>query len=174
MTGWKKRGLTEAKLPDKAHPDHEADLCSWFFHADPHPGNIFVLPDNVLCYIDFGMMGRLDLETRERFADLIMSIVHRDEREAAKALLRLTLSEEEPDYPALQRDTAGFMDKHCYRPLKDVELGPLLHQFMEMAKKHRLGIPPDLFLMIKALSTVEGLGRALDPIWMLSNRPLHS
>ncbi|MDK2921459.1 MAG: ubiquinone biosynthesis protein [Desulfonauticus sp.] len=134
-----------------------------FFHADPHPGNIFVLPDNVLCYIDFGMMGRLDLETRERFADLIMSIVHRDEREAAKALLRLTLSEEEPDYPALQRDTAGFMDKHCYRPLKDVELGPLLHQFMEMAKKHRLGIPPDLFLMIKALSTVEGLGRALDP-----------
>lgn len=134
-----------------------------FFHADPHPGNIFVLPDNVLCYIDFGMMGRLDLETRERFADLIMSIVHRDEREAAKALLRLTLSEEEPDYPAFQRDTAEFMDQHCYRPLKDVELGPLLHQLLEMAKKHRLGIPPDLFLMIKALSTVEGLGRALDP-----------
>jgi len=134
-----------------------------FFHADSHPGNIFVLPDNVICYIDFGMMGRLELEARERFADLIMSIVHRDEREAAKALLRLTLSEEGPDYPALQRDTAEFMDQHCYRPLKDVELGPLLHQLLEMAKRHRLGIPPDLFLMIKALSTVEGLGRALDP-----------
>jgi len=134
-----------------------------FFHADPHPGNIFVLPDNVICYIDFGMMGRLDLETRERFADLIMSIVHRDEREAAKALLRLTLSEDGPDYPALQRDTAEFMDKHCYRPLKDVELGALLHQLLEMATRHRLGIPPDLFLMIKALSTVEGLGRVLDP-----------
>jgi len=134
-----------------------------FFHADPHPGNIFVLPDNVICYIDFGMMGRLDLATRERFADLIMSIVHRDEREAAKALLRLALSEEGPDYPALQRDTAEFMDKHCYRPLKDVELGALLHQLLEMAKKHRLGVPPDLFLMIKALSTVEGLGLVLDP-----------
>jgi len=134
-----------------------------FFHADPHPGNIFVLPDNVICYIDFGMMGRLDLETRERFADLIMSIVHRDEREAAKALLRLTLSEEEPDYSALQRDAAEFMDKHCYRPLKDVELGPLLHQLLAIATRHRLGIPPGLFLMIKALSTVEGLGRMLDP-----------
>jgi ubiquinone biosynthesis protein len=134
-----------------------------FFHADPHPGNIFVLPDNVICYIDFGMMGRLDLETRERFADLIMSIVHRDEREATKVLLRLTLSEEEPNYPALQRDTAEFMDKHCYRPLKDVDLGALLHQLLEMATKHRLGVPPDLFLMIKALSTVEGLGRILDP-----------
>ncbi|MEA2083749.1 MAG: AarF/ABC1/UbiB kinase family protein [Thermodesulfobacteriota bacterium] len=134
-----------------------------FFHADPHPGNIFVLPDNVICYIDFGMMGRLDLETRERFADLIMSIAHRDEREAAEALLRLTLSEEGPDYPALQKDVAEFMDQHCYRPLKDVELGPLLHQLLETATRHRLGIPPDLFLMIKALSTVEGLGRALDP-----------
>jgi ubiquinone biosynthesis protein len=134
-----------------------------FFHADPHPGNLFVLPDNVICYIDFGMMGRLNLDARERFADLIMSIVHRDEREAAKALLRLTLSEEEPDYPALQRDVAEFMDQHCYRPLKDVELGPLLHQLLEMAKRHRLEIPTDLFLMIKALSTVEGLGRTLDP-----------
>ena len=134
-----------------------------FFHADPHPGNIFILPDNVICYIDFGMMGRLDLETRERFANLIMSIVHRDEREAAEALLRLTLLEEEPDYPVLQRDVAEFMDQHCYRPLKDVELGSLLHQILEIATKHRLGIPPDLFLMIKALSTVEGLGLTLDP-----------
>ena len=134
-----------------------------FFHADPHPGNIFVLPDNVICYIDFGMMGRLNLETRERFADLIMSIVHRDERKAVDALLRLTLSEEEPDYHALERDVAEFMDQHCYRPLKEVKLGTLLHQLLETSTKHRLSIPPDLFLMIKALSTVEGLGRTLDP-----------
>ena len=134
-----------------------------FFHADPHPGNVFVLPDNVLCYIDFGMMGRLDLEMRGCCADLIMSIVHRNEREAVDALLRLTLSEEEADYPALERDVAEFMDQHCYRPLKDVDLGALLHKLLDVATRHRLGIPPDLFLMIKALSTVEGLGRVLDP-----------
>jgi ubiquinone biosynthesis protein len=134
-----------------------------FFHADPHPGNIFVMPDNVICYIDFGMMGRLDLETRERFADLIMSIVHRDEREAVDALLRLTLTEEEPDCPALERDVAEFMDQHCYRPLKEVDLGALLHNLLDVATRHQLVIPPDLFLMIKALSTVEGLGRVLDP-----------
>ena len=134
-----------------------------FFHADPHPGNIFILPDNVICYIDFGMMGRIDLETRECFADLIMSIVYRDERKAADALLSLTHSEEGPDYYALERDVAEFMDKHCYRPLKEVELGVLLHHLLEMVTRHRLCIPPDLFLMIKALSTVEGLGRVLDP-----------
>jgi ubiquinone biosynthesis protein len=134
-----------------------------FFHADPHPGNVFVLPDNVLCYIDFGMMGRLDLEMRRGCADLIMSIVHRNEREAVDALLKLTLTEEEPDYPTLERDVAEFMDQHCYRPLKDVDLGALLHKLLDVATRHRLGIPPDLFLMIKALSTVEGLGRMLDP-----------
>jgi ubiquinone biosynthesis protein len=134
-----------------------------FFHADPHPGNIFVLPDNVICYVDFGMMGRLDLETRERFADLIMGIVHRDEREASAALVKLTFSEEEPDYHGLEKDVAEFMDRYCYRSLRDVELGPLLHQLLTLATKHCLVIPPDLFLMMKALSTVEGLGRILDP-----------
>ena len=134
-----------------------------FFHADPHPGNIFIMPENIICYIDFGMMGRLDLEMRENFADLIMSIVHRNERDAAQALLKLTFSEEGPDYPALERAVAEFMDKHCYRPLKDVALGTMLHQLLQLTTRHRLCIPPDLFLMIKALSTVEGLGRVLDP-----------
>ncbi len=133
-----------------------------FFHADPHPGNIFVLPDNILCYIDFGMMGRIDLKTREDFADLILNIAQRNEVKTTDALLRLLVFEDEPDYHSLAGDVADFMDQHCYRPLKEVELGKLLNQLLEITSKHRLSIPPNLFLMIKALSTVEGIGRALD------------
>ncbi len=133
-----------------------------FFHADPHPGNIFVLPDNILCFIDFGMMGRIDLENREDFADLIMNIAQRNEVKTTDTLLRLLISENEPDYHSLAGDVADFMDQHCYRPLKEVELGKLLNQLLEITSKHRLSIPPNLFLMIKALSTVEGIGRALD------------
>ncbi|HBN26811.1 MAG TPA: ABC transporter, partial [Desulfobacteraceae bacterium] len=133
-----------------------------FFHADPHPGNIFILPDNILCYIDFGMMGRIDLKTREDFADLILNIAQRNEVKTTDALLRLLVSEDEPDYHSLAGDVADFMDQHCYRPLKEVELGKLLNQLLEMTAKHRLSITPNLFLMIKALSTVEGIGRALD------------
>ena len=133
-----------------------------FFHADPHPGNIFILPDNILCYIDFGMMGRIDLKTREDFADLILNIAQRNEVKTTDALLRLLISEDEPDYHSLAGDVADFMDQHCYRPLKEVELGKLLNQLLEMTAKHRLSITPNLFLMIKALSTVEGIGRALD------------
>jgi len=134
-----------------------------FFHADPHPGNIFILPGNVICYLDFGMMGRIGRKSREHFADLIMNIVRRDEVKVTDALVRLTISDEEPNHNALERDVAEFIDQHFYRPLKELDLGKLLHQLLEMAARHRLTVPPDLFLMIKALSTAEGVGRVLDP-----------
>lgn len=134
-----------------------------FFHADPHPGNIFILPDNVICYLDFGMMGRIGRETRENFADLVMNIVRRDERKVTDALLSLTNWEEEPNRHTLERSVSEFIDMHFNRPLKELDLGKLLHQLLDMLAKHRLSVPPDLFLMIKALSTVEGLGRVLDP-----------
>jgi len=75
----------------------------------------------------------------------------------------LTLWEDEPDRSTLERELGEFMDLHFYRPLKELELGKLLRQLLDMASKHRLRVPPDLFLMLKALSTVEGLGRTLDP-----------
>jgi len=134
-----------------------------FFHADPHPGNIFILPGNVICYIDFGMMGRIDLSSRENFSDLVLSIVHRDEVEASNAILRLAVSDGEPDRHSLQGDVAEFIDRHFYRPLKELELGKLLHQLLEMVTRHHLRVSPNLFMMIKALSIVEGLGRTLDP-----------
>ena len=134
-----------------------------FFHADPHPGNIFILPGNVICYLDFGMMGRIGRKSREHFADLIMNIVRRDEVKVTDALVRLTISDEEPNHNALERDVAEFIDQHFYRPLKELDLGKLLHHLLEMAARHRLTVPPDLFLMIKALSTAEGVGRVLDP-----------
>ncbi len=78
-------------------------------------------------------------------------------------VLRLTVCEEEPDIDALEKNVSEFIDLHFNRPLKELDLGKLLHQLLDMVAKHRLGVPPDLFLMIKALSTVEGLGRLLDP-----------
>ncbi|MBW1798769.1 MAG: AarF/ABC1/UbiB kinase family protein [Deltaproteobacteria bacterium] len=134
-----------------------------FFHADPHPGNIFVLPNNVICYLDFGMMGRIDRESRENFADLVLNISRRDEAKVCGSLISLTVSDDEPDRYSLERDLNDFINQHFYRPLKELELGKLLHQMLDMAARHRLMVPPELFLMIKALSTVEGLGRLLDP-----------
>ncbi|MDX1708601.1 MAG: AarF/UbiB family protein [Desulfobacterales bacterium] len=134
-----------------------------FFHADPHPGNIFILPDNVVCLVDYGMMGLVDRATRETFVDLIDSVVHQQEVRTAQALMHLTDWDEEPDTRALEREVADFMGRHFYKPLKDMEIGKLLQDLLHLTMRFRLRLPPDIFLMIKALSSIEGVGRALDP-----------
>jgi ubiquinone biosynthesis protein len=134
-----------------------------FFHADPHPANVFILPDNIICYLDFGMMGRIGRQAREDFADLIMGIARRDEAKAARSLVALTIPDENIDSSGLERDVAQLIDRYFYRPLKEMEMGKLLQNLMEMTARHRLRILPDLFLMLKAFATEESLGTMLDP-----------
>jgi len=134
-----------------------------FFHADPHPGNIFALPGNVICLLDFGMVGSVDRRTREEFVDLIDSVIHENESRACHILLKLAVRDDEPDIRSLEKDVALFMGQHLYKPVKEIKIGRLLQDLLEIASRYRLGIPPDLFLMMKALGTVEGVALSLDP-----------
>jgi ubiquinone biosynthesis protein len=134
-----------------------------FFHADPHPGNIFVLPGDVICLIDFGMMGALDRATRENFVSLVEGIIARDEPRTAAILLKLTEWEDEPDRIELEKDIADFVNRHLYRPLEEVRLSKVLQHLLDLATKNRMRIQPDLFLMIKALTQVETIARMLHP-----------
>jgi len=134
-----------------------------FFHADPHPGNIFALPGNVICLLDFGMVGVVDRQTREMFVELVDSVVRRNEARTAQVLLQLTSWEQQPDLRQLERELSDFMGRHLYRPLKDIQVGKLLQDLLEIATRFQLRLPPDIFLMLKAISTVETVGRMLDP-----------
>ena len=161
--------LDEAGLDRKLITDRGADVLlkqifdHGFFQADPHPGNIFVLPDNIICLIDFGMVGSVDRKTREIFVDLIDSVVKRDADLVAEVFLQLTDWDDQPDRRRFEKDVADFMDRHLYRPLKDIRVGKLLQQLLELASRYQLRIPPDIFLMMKALTTIEGVARMLDP-----------
>lgn len=134
-----------------------------FFHADPHPGNVFVLPGNVICLLDFGMMGAVDRSTREIFVALVDAIIRRDEHRTAQILLRLSEWEDEPNVAQLEKDVANFLALHLYRPLKEIQLARLLKHLLELATRHRMRIPPDIFLMLKALAQVEGVASNLNP-----------
>lgn len=134
-----------------------------FFHADPHPGNVFVLPGDVICLLDFGMMGAVDRSTREIFVALVDAIIRRDEHRTAQILMRLTDWEDEPNVAQLEKDVADFLAHHLYRPLKEIQLARLLQHLLELATRHRMRIPPDIFLMLKALAQVEGVASNLDP-----------
>ncbi len=126
-------------------------------------GIFIVLPHNVICLLDFGMAGSVDRTTREDFVELIDSVVRQDEYRTAQVLLKLTTWESEPDLRLLEKEVAEFMGKHLYKPLKEIRIGKLIQHLFEMVSTHRLRIPPDIFLMMKALSTVEGVALMLDP-----------
>jgi ubiquinone biosynthesis protein len=134
-----------------------------FFHADPHPGNVFILPENIICYLDYGMMGTVGRQTREDFSGLLSAVVGRDESKITKALLKIVEWEVEPGPRALERDIAELMGLYLGLPLKELRMAPLLRHLLELINRHRLRLPPDVFLMLKAMAAVEGIGLQLDP-----------
>ena len=134
-----------------------------FFHGDPHPGNLLVKEDNVICFLDFGMMGRIDRNSRETFADLLLQIVQRNEAKVAEALLKITHSHGFADRSSLERDISELLDLYLHRHLKDIEIGVLIQQLLTLTVKFELGIPAPYFLLIKAVTQIEDLGRRLDP-----------
>ena len=134
-----------------------------FFHADPHPGNIHVLPGNIICFLDFGMMGFLDRYTRERFADLVIGIAKRDETAVSAALLKLAGAELETPGRGLEADVSEFIHQHFYRPMGEMVFSELVNHLFQLTTRHELPMPSDLFIMLKALSLMEGLVRQLNP-----------
>jgi len=134
-----------------------------FFHADPHPGNIFILPDNRICFLDFGMMGRLSRQNREDFTDLVLYIVGRNERRVTESVLKLTDHYKDIDRDALSRDLSEMLDRYLYLPLKELEAGKILQDLLELVSHHRIFFKPNFYLMMKAITTVEEVGRILDP-----------
>jgi len=133
------------------------------FHADLHPGNLFVLPKNVLCLIDFGIMGFIGRETRENFIDLVNSVVTKNYMTASHFLLKLTEYEKEPDFDSLEKDISQFINSHINCTLKDINMKKLSVDFLNIAAKHGLRIYPEAFIMIRTFASVEGIAFLLDP-----------
>ena len=134
-----------------------------FFHADPHPGNICILPGNVICYLDFGMMNYVDKRSINKFTDIILGYVNRDKAVVADATMRLVEWDENPDLRALECDIQGFIDHYLNKPLKEMHLGDTVREFLLLFARHGLRLPPDIFLMMKAISEVQSIGLILDP-----------
>lgn len=134
-----------------------------FFHADPHPGNVFILPGNVICNLDFGMMGHLDERNKDLFSDIIIGYVRRDISLIADAVLEIVESSEETNRRLFERDLMTFMELHLYKPLKEIRIKDIMYDLVDIISRHQLRLPPDIFLMMKALSQMESIGLVLDP-----------
>lgn len=134
-----------------------------FFHGDLHPGNVLILPGNVICLLDYGIVGRLDEGLKAFLTDLLSSIISRDMDEAVSLLLATGDVADDLDLRALKRDLFNFIDSYYEIPLRDIEVGRMLLEFVEIIALYHIRIPADLMLLIKSLVQIEGMGRALDP-----------
>jgi ubiquinone biosynthesis protein len=134
-----------------------------FFHADPHPGNIHIMPGNVICFLDFGMMGFLDEQTHQVFAKFVMSIAQRNESATAAAMLQLAHAELDPPRIGFEADVAEFMHRNFYRPAGEMVFGQLVNHLFSLTERHNLTLPADLSVMLKALALMEDLVCRLDP-----------
>ena len=136
-------------------------LHDGFFHADPHPGNVFALPDGRIALIDFGMVGRLSRERRAEVVALLQGLVTRDAEGVCDILLDWGTSHA-ADEVALTRDVDAFIDRYHGVPLEQLDLAGMLIQIAALLRTHGVVLPADLAMMIKVCLTLEGLGRMLD------------
>jgi ubiquinone biosynthesis protein len=141
----------------------EMVLNHGFFHGDVHPGNVLILPNNVICLLDYGIVGRLDEELKTFLTDILAAIVKRDMDEVVSLLLFAGDISDSLDTRALKRDLSNFIDGYYEIPLKDIEVGRMLLEFIEIISLYNIRISPDLMMLTKSLVLIEGMGRALDP-----------
>ncbi|MFQ5639351.1 MAG: ABC1 kinase family protein [bacterium] len=134
-----------------------------FFHADPHPGNIFVRDCEVIAPVDFGMMGRLDDSLLEEVSDLFIGSIQKDADLIIRVLINLGSLDDEQDVRALKTDIAHFIDRYYGVPIKRIHMQTIISDVFDVVSRHELRMPSNLLLLMKALGTYEDLARKLDP-----------
>ncbi|MFN2353157.1 MAG: ABC1 kinase family protein [Desulfopila sp.] len=135
-----------------------------FFHADPHPGNMLVRKDMTLCLIDWGLVGRLTEKDRFQLIELLQAIVEKNSDSLVRCFLRLCDARgEHVQSTQLERELLEMLDDYHAIPIKDMNIGSFLMSMTELMRKHRLRLPTDLSVMIKAQVTAEGSARLIYP-----------
>ena len=156
-------GLSRKVLADRgAAAVLKMILVDGFFHADPHPGNVVYLPGNRIAMLDFGMVGRLSDHRRNPIVDLLAALSRRDEQAMTAVLLDWT-GDAIVDESKLAQDLGDLVSEYEHLALKDIHVGRLLSEIATVMRDHAIVLPPDLALLFKALISLEGLGRRLDP-----------
>ena len=133
-----------------------------FFHADPHPGNVFYLPGNRIAFIDFGMVGRLSEARRDQLMRLLLGLVQHEPQRVADVMIEWT-GDGATDEDGLTLEIQAFVQQYHGVALKQLRLGAMLTDLVTILRQHQLRLPPDLSLLIKAFVSLEGMGHELDP-----------
>lgn len=134
-----------------------------FFHADPHPGNIFIMPGNVVCFIDFGMVGYLRPREMNFIANFLISFVRKNPKAMGAALLNLSGKKFYQDMDELEFELDSLIKRVGNVPVEEINFANLMQTCLNILVKHRLRVPSGMFMLGKSLLTLQRFAGQLDP-----------
>lgn len=134
-----------------------------FFHADPHPGNLFAMAENKVCFIDFGMMGTVLKSDIEFFADIVYGVTAKDAKTLIWGIKNLAVSQQFEGVKAFEYQVEELIQDYHAMPHGKINMAVLFNRLLEFINLYKIRMPADYFLLSKAIMTIEGVGHRLDP-----------
>lgn len=141
----------------------EMILGHGFYHADPHPGNLLVLPGGAIGLLDYGMVGRLDDRSRDDIEDLMLAVIDLDAPRMAELVVKMAQAPAGLDRASLAWDLEEMVSNYAHQPVERFDMSGALNALVDVIRAYRLVLPADIALLIKVLVMLEGTGRQLSP-----------
>ncbi len=138
-------------------------MIDGLFHGDLHGGNLFILPGNKLGIIDFGIVGRLSQRSRDQLATMVMALMSEDYEMLCYQYAELGAAGPSIDFEGFQRETRNALAPYMGLSIKDLNAGKILIEATKIAAQYDIQVPGDWMIVFKAILTIEGMGRTLDP-----------
>lgn len=134
-----------------------------FFHADPHPGNIFYLTDGRVALLDCGLVGRLDPRTQRILTEMMLAIVDINAQRCSQLTLQLSESNQLGNVAKLENDYDRMLRKYYNRSLSEINFSQVFYEVLQIARDNKIKLPSNMGLYAKTIANLEGAGRTFDP-----------
>ncbi|MDJ0737760.1 MAG: AarF/ABC1/UbiB kinase family protein [Nostocaceae cyanobacterium] len=134
-----------------------------FFHADPHPGNLFYLGDGRIALLDCGMVGRLDPRTQGILTEMLLAIVDLDAQRCAQLTLQLATSTQPVILARLENDYDRMLRKYYNMNLSQMNFAQIIYEILQIARQNKIRLPSNMGLYAKTLANLEGVARGFNP-----------
>lgn len=141
----------------------EQILRDGFYHGDPHPGNIKVLNDNKVAFLDFGMVGSLREERKKQFLKILLGFAFGNSKLMVQAIMDLGSMTKQSDAKKLEYEINNLRDEYIELPLNEIKLAEIFNKIFHLSFKYNISIPHEFTMLVKAVATMEGIVERLDP-----------
>ena len=138
-------------------------LDDGYFHADPHPGNVFVLEDGRIGLVDFGMVGRISDDMLRHIGTWLGAVLARDVDTIVRSYIRMGILGDETDIAALKLEMHDFLERYFTMPPDRHRIGEVIHEVFNASLRHQIHVPPAFLMLSKTVATVESAVMKLDP-----------